>query len=95
MGWWASSSVDGPCSTKGDLNEFGLPRCGHVSGPVVVAEAGADEVLVKRLLKVSRAGPYDLESVAGPTRDALTVAPLDKRALRRPSFGWNSAMPPP
>jgi len=37
-------------------------------GHVVVVEVDTDEVLVKRLLRGSRAGLYDLESVAGPTR---------------------------
>lgn len=37
-------------------------------GEVVVLETDTDEVLVKRLLRGSRAGLYDLESVAGPTR---------------------------
>ena len=37
-------------------------------GHVVVVETDTDEVLVKRLLRGSRAGRYDLESVVGPTR---------------------------
>jgi transcriptional regulator with XRE-family HTH domain len=37
-------------------------------GHVVVVELDTEEVLVKRLLRGSRAGLYDLESVAGPTR---------------------------
>jgi phage repressor protein C with HTH and peptisase S24 domain len=37
-------------------------------GNVVVVETDTDEVLVKRLLRGSRAGLYDLESIAGPTR---------------------------
>lgn len=37
-------------------------------GHVVVVEVDTDEVLVKRLLRGSRAGVYDLESLAGPTR---------------------------
>lgn len=37
-------------------------------GEVVVVETEADEVLVKRLLRGSRRGFYDLESIAGPTR---------------------------
>ena len=37
-------------------------------GHVVVVEVDTDEVLVKRLLRGSRAGRYDLESIAGPTR---------------------------
>jgi hypothetical protein len=35
---------------------------------VVVVELDTEEVLVKRLLRGSRAGRYDLESIAGPTR---------------------------
>jgi hypothetical protein len=37
-------------------------------GHVVVVEVDTDEVLVKRLLRGSRPGLYDLESIAGPTR---------------------------
>jgi hypothetical protein len=37
-------------------------------GNVVVLETDTDEVLVKRLLRGSRSGLYDLESIAGPTR---------------------------
>jgi len=37
-------------------------------GHVVVVETDTDEVLVKRLLRGSRPGVYDLESIAGPTR---------------------------
>jgi hypothetical protein len=37
-------------------------------GHVVVVELDTEEVLVKRLLRGSRAGRYDLESIAGPTR---------------------------
>jgi transcriptional regulator with XRE-family HTH domain len=37
-------------------------------GQVVVVETETDEVLVKRLLRGSRPGLYDLESVAGPMR---------------------------
>ena len=37
-------------------------------GQVVVVETDTDEVLVKRLLRGSGPGLYDLESVAGPTR---------------------------
>ncbi|MGZ3377021.1 MAG: S24 family peptidase [Phenylobacterium sp.] len=37
-------------------------------GHVVVVELDTEEVLVKRLLRGSRAGLYDLESIAGPTR---------------------------
>jgi hypothetical protein len=38
-------------------------------GHVVVAELDTGEVLVKRLLRGSKAGVYDLESIAGPTRN--------------------------
>ncbi|MBL8557048.1 MAG: LexA family transcriptional regulator, partial [Phenylobacterium sp.] len=37
-------------------------------GQVVVLETDTDEVLVKRLLRGSRGGVYDLESIAGPMR---------------------------
>lgn len=37
-------------------------------GQVVVLETETDEVLVKRLLRGSAPGLYDLESIAGPTR---------------------------
>jgi phage repressor protein C with HTH and peptisase S24 domain len=37
-------------------------------GQVVVVETDDDEVLVKRLLRGSRPGLYDLESIAGPMR---------------------------
>ena len=37
-------------------------------GQVVVVETETDEVLVKRLLRGSEPGRFDLESIAGPTR---------------------------
>jgi hypothetical protein len=37
-------------------------------GQVVVVETDTDEVLVKRLLRGSAPGLFDLESIAGPTR---------------------------
>jgi phage repressor protein C with HTH and peptisase S24 domain len=37
-------------------------------GEVVVVETDADEVLVKRLMRGSRGGLYDLESIEGPIR---------------------------
>lgn len=37
-------------------------------GQVVVVETDSDEVLVKRLLRGSEPGRFDLESIAGPTR---------------------------
>ncbi|ACG78632.1 conserved hypothetical protein [Phenylobacterium zucineum HLK1] len=44
------------------------PPTPDMLGHVVVVETDTDEVLVKRLLRGSRPGLYDLESVAGPTR---------------------------
>jgi transcriptional regulator with XRE-family HTH domain len=44
------------------------PPTPDMLGHVVVVETDTDEVLVKRLLRGSRSGLYDLESVAGPTR---------------------------
>jgi len=44
------------------------PPTPDMLGHVVVVETDDDEVLVKRLLRGSRPGLYDLESVAGPTR---------------------------
>lgn len=44
------------------------PPSPDMLGQVVVVETEADEVLVKRLLRGSRAGRYDLESVRGPLR---------------------------
>ena len=44
------------------------PPTPDMLGHVVVVEVDTDEVLVKRLLRGSRAGLFDLESVAGPTR---------------------------
>jgi phage repressor protein C with HTH and peptisase S24 domain len=44
------------------------PPSPDMLGHVVVVETDTDEVLVKRLLRGSRAGVYDLESIAGPTR---------------------------
>ncbi|HEX3699038.1 MAG TPA: helix-turn-helix domain-containing protein [Phenylobacterium sp.] len=44
------------------------PPTPDMLGHVVVMETDTDEVLVKRLLRGSRPGRYDLESVAGPTR---------------------------
>lgn len=44
------------------------PPTPDMLGHVVVLETDTDEVLVKRLLRGSRPGLYDLESVAGPTR---------------------------
>lgn len=44
------------------------PPSPDMLGHVVVVETDTDEVLVKRLLRGSRPGLYDLESVAGPVR---------------------------
>ncbi|MDP2215138.1 helix-turn-helix transcriptional regulator [Phenylobacterium sp.] len=44
------------------------PPTPDMLGHVVVVEVDTDEVLVKRLLRGSRSGLFDLESVAGPTR---------------------------
>ncbi|RAK60856.1 peptidase S24 [Phenylobacterium hankyongense] len=44
------------------------PPTPDMLGHVVVVEVDTDEVLVKRLLRGSRGGVFDLESVAGPTR---------------------------
>lgn len=44
------------------------PPTPDMLGHVVVVETDTDEVLVKRLLRGSRPGLYDLESLAGPTR---------------------------
>ena len=44
------------------------PPTPDMLGHVVVVEVDTDEVLVKRLLRGSRPGLYDLESVAGPMR---------------------------
>jgi transcriptional regulator with XRE-family HTH domain len=44
------------------------PPTPDMLGHVVVVETDTDEVLVKRLMRGSRPGLYDLESVAGPMR---------------------------
>ena len=44
------------------------PPSPDMLGHVVIVETDTDEVLVKRLLRGSKPGLYDLESVAGPTR---------------------------
>jgi SOS-response transcriptional repressor LexA len=54
-------------------------------GHVVVAELAGGEVVVKRLLKGSRAGVYDLESIAGPTiEDAKIVWAAEVTAIVPP-----------
>lgn len=44
------------------------PPSPDMLGHIVVVEVDTDEVLVKRLLRGSRPGLFDLESIAGPTR---------------------------
>ncbi|MDP3660146.1 S24/S26 family peptidase [Phenylobacterium sp.] len=44
------------------------PPTPDMLGHVVVVEIDTDEVLVKRLLRGSERGRFDLESLAGPTR---------------------------
>ncbi len=44
------------------------PPSPDMLGHVVIVETDTDEVLVKRLLRGSRPGLFDLESVAGPMR---------------------------
>lgn len=44
------------------------PPTPDMLGHVVVVETDTDEVLVKRLLRGSLTGRFDLESIAGPTR---------------------------
>ena len=44
------------------------PPTPDMLGHVVVVETDTEEVLVKRLLRGSRPGRYDLESIVGPTR---------------------------
>lgn len=44
------------------------PPAPDMLGHVVVVETDTDEVLVKRLLRGSRPGLFDLESIAGPMR---------------------------
>lgn len=45
-----------------------FPPTPDMLGHVVVVETDTDEVLVKRLLRGSEPGRFDLESLAGPTR---------------------------
>ncbi len=49
------------------------PPTPDMLGHIVVVEVDTDEVLVKRLLRGSRSGRYDLESVAGPTRQDARI----------------------
>jgi len=63
-------------SMRGVVDDGGLiyfedqrtPPSPDMLGHVVVVETDAEEVLVKRLLRGSRPGRYDLESVIGDTR---------------------------
>jgi phage repressor protein C with HTH and peptisase S24 domain len=63
-------------SMRGLVDDGGLiyfedqrtPPSPDMLGHVVVVETDSDEVLVKRLLRGSRPGHYDLESLVGPTR---------------------------
>jgi transcriptional regulator with XRE-family HTH domain len=49
------------------------PPTPDMLGHVVIVETDTDEVLVKRLLRGSRPGLYDLESVAGPVRQDARI----------------------
>jgi transcriptional regulator with XRE-family HTH domain len=49
------------------------PPTADMLGHVVIVETDTDEVLVKRLLRGSRPGLYDLESVAGPVRQDARI----------------------
>lgn len=49
------------------------PPTPDMLGHVVVVETDTDEVLVKRLLRGSRPGLFDLESVAGPVRQDARI----------------------
>jgi len=49
------------------------PPTSDMLGEVVIVEVESGEVLVKRLLRGSTRGRYDLESVAGPTREDAKV----------------------
>ncbi len=68
-------------SMRGLVDDGGLiyfedqrtPPTPDMLGHVVVVETDGDEVLVKRLLRGSRPGLFDLESIAGPTRQDCKV----------------------
>ncbi|WP_312165797.1 peptidase S24 [Phenylobacterium sp.] len=68
-------------SMRGVADEGGLiyfedqrtPPTPDMFGHVVVVETLEGEVLVKRLLRGSRSGRFDLESVAGPTRENAKI----------------------
>ncbi len=68
-------------SMRGLVDDGGLiyfedqrtPPTPDMLGHVVVVETDTDEVLVKRLLRGSTPGRYDLESVVGPTRSDCRI----------------------
>ena len=68
-------------SMRGVADEGGLiyfedqrtPPTPDMFGHVVVVETLEGEVLVKRLLRGSRSGRYDLESVVGPVREDARI----------------------
>jgi hypothetical protein len=49
------------------------PPTADMLGHVVVVETESDEVLIKRLLRGSRRGVFDLESITGPTRQDVRL----------------------
>lgn len=49
------------------------PPSDNMLGHVVVVGVDTEEIMIKRLLRGSRPGVYDLESIAGPTRRDATV----------------------
>jgi hypothetical protein len=49
------------------------PPSPDMLGHVVVAELDTDEVLIKRLLRGSKRGRYNLESFDGPTRENVKI----------------------
>lgn len=68
-------------SMRGVADEGGLiyfedqrtPPSPDMFGHVVVVETVEGEVLIKRLLRGSRSGRYDLESVVGPVRENAKI----------------------
>jgi SOS-response transcriptional repressor LexA len=73
------------------------PPSPDMLGHIVVVEVDTDEVLVKRLLRGSRPGLFDLESIAGPTRQdarlrwaahiTAIIPPFQARRIIRSSVG--------
>ena len=73
------------------------PPTPDMLGHIVVVEVDTEEVLVKRLLRGSEPGRFDLESIAGPTRhDArirwaahitAIIPPYQARRIIRSSAG--------